>query len=218
MLLQDSSISLLSKEGVTQGDPLSMMLYAVAVLPLIRSLRAPGKWTQNWYADDSSCVADLRSLRAWYEELSHRGPDYGYHPEPSQTVLVVSPSDVQQASALFSDLGIKIVSGGRFLGGFIGEPSLVANFVSDKVQLWSRCVQRLSDVATSQPQAAHAALARSLQFEWYHLQRVIPDSANFFTPVQDALNDVFYPILLGGSVSEHEVRLLVSSSIWWLGY
>ena len=83
LLLQDGSKSLLSKE-----------------------------WTQNWYADDSSCVADLRSLRAWYEELSRRGPDYGYHPEPSKTVLVVGPSDVQQASALFSDLGIKIVPGG----------------------------------------------------------------------------------------------------------
>ena len=35
------------------------MLYAVAVLPLIHSLNAPGKWTQNWYADDSSCVAEL---------------------------------------------------------------------------------------------------------------------------------------------------------------
>ena len=29
----------------------------------------------------------------------------------------------------------------------------------------------------------------------------------FFTPLRDALNDVFYPIVLGGSVSEHEVRL-----------
>ena len=165
LLLQDGSKSLLSKEGVTQGDPLSMMLYAVAVLPLIRSLRASGKWTQNWYADDSSCIADLGSLRAWYEELSCRGLNYGYHPESSKTALVVGPSDVQQASALFSDLGIRVVSGGSFLGGFIGEPSLVANFVSDKIQLWSRCVQRLSDVAASQPQAAHAALARSLQFE-----------------------------------------------------
>ena len=64
LLLQDSDKTLLSKEGVTQGDPLSMMLYAVAVLPLIRSLKAPGKWIQNWYADDSSCVADLPSLRA----------------------------------------------------------------------------------------------------------------------------------------------------------
>ena len=37
LLLQDGIKSLLSKEGVTQGDPLSMMLYAVAVLPLIHS-------------------------------------------------------------------------------------------------------------------------------------------------------------------------------------
>ena len=56
-----TTVSLLNKEGVTQGDPLSMMLYAVAVLLLIHSLKAPGKWTQNWYADDTSCVADLCS-------------------------------------------------------------------------------------------------------------------------------------------------------------
>ena len=60
LLLQDGNKCLLSKrkEGITQGDPLSMMLYAVAVLPLIHFLRAPGRWTQNWYADDSCCVAD----------------------------------------------------------------------------------------------------------------------------------------------------------------
>ena len=98
--------------------------HAVAVLPLIRLLRAPSKWTQNWYADDSSCVADdsscvadLLSLQTWFEELSHKGPDYGYYPEPSKTVLVVGPSDVKWASELFKDLGI--VSGGRLLGGFL---------------------------------------------------------------------------------------------------
>ena len=64
-------------------------------------------------------------------------------------MLVISPSDVQQASAPFSDLGIKVVSGGCFLGGFIGESSLEASFISNKVQLWSCCVQRRSDIATS---------------------------------------------------------------------
>ena len=92
LLVQDGNAvnnRLLSKEGVTQGDPLSMMLYAVAVLPLIRSLRAPGKWTQNWYADDSSCVADLPSLKAWFDELLCKCPDYGYHPEPSKWFLLL---------------------------------------------------------------------------------------------------------------------------------
>ena len=45
----------------------------------------------------------------------NRGPAYGYFPEPSKTVLVVGPSDIQQASKLFADL---LVSSGRFLGGF----------------------------------------------------------------------------------------------------
>ena len=97
------------------------------------------------------------------------------------------------------------MNGGRFLGGFIGEFNLAAEFVSSKVQLWSHCVRKLSDVADSQLQAAHAALTRSLQFEWCHLQRVMPDIAGFFTQLRKVLNDLFYPTLLGGPVSEHEV-------------
>ena len=48
--------SLCSQEGVTQGDPLSMHLYGVGMLPLIRTLKEPGKWIQNWFADDAACT------------------------------------------------------------------------------------------------------------------------------------------------------------------
>ena len=41
LFLQGSSDYLLSKEGVTQGVPFSMILYAVAILPLIHSLKNP---------------------------------------------------------------------------------------------------------------------------------------------------------------------------------
>ena len=41
LLLQDGSEGILSREGVTQGYSLSMTLYAVAVLPLIHSLKVP---------------------------------------------------------------------------------------------------------------------------------------------------------------------------------
>ena len=119
-------------------------------------------------------------------------------------VLIVGPSDVQKASAFFRDLGIRVVSDGHFLGGYIGDFDLTADFVSNKVQLWSRCVQYLS---ISQPQAAHTALARSLQFEWCHLQRVIPDYATLFTSLRVVLRTQFYPALFDGPVSEHEIRL-----------
>ena len=81
LLIQGSDHFLLSKEGVMQGDPLSMMLYAVAVLPLIRSLEDSCEWMQNWYADDSSCVGELSSVRRWCNRLLIDGPAYGYFPE-----------------------------------------------------------------------------------------------------------------------------------------
>ena len=46
LVLRGSSTYLYSKEGVTRGDPLSMFMYAIGTLPLIRSLNDPGQWTQ----------------------------------------------------------------------------------------------------------------------------------------------------------------------------
>ena len=42
LLLHDESKGLLSREGITQGSPLSMMLYVVAVLSLIHFFKDPG--------------------------------------------------------------------------------------------------------------------------------------------------------------------------------
>ena len=44
---------LLSPEGTTQGNPLAMPMYALGVLPLLRSVATPGS-RQCWYADDAS--------------------------------------------------------------------------------------------------------------------------------------------------------------------
>jgi hypothetical protein len=44
-----------SSEGITQGDPLAMAMYALAVTPLIRKLRSHEPTVkQVWFADDSS--------------------------------------------------------------------------------------------------------------------------------------------------------------------
>ena len=42
-----------------QGDPLSMLFYSVAALPLVRALKGDGRWFQSWYADDSVCAGSL---------------------------------------------------------------------------------------------------------------------------------------------------------------
>jgi len=70
LALKGSSMFLYSKEGVTQGDPLSMFMYAVGTLPLIHSLHNPGHWTQLWYADDASAGGTLLELCDWFNLIA----------------------------------------------------------------------------------------------------------------------------------------------------
>ena len=209
LVLHGAPENVLSREGVTQGDPLSMMMYAIAVLPLVQSLINRDKWDQNWYADDSACSAKLPKIREWFDKLCESGPEFGYYPEPQKTYLVVDPGDEAEANMLFGDLGVKVVTGLRFLGGFIGDQESTDDFVEQKVQMWVRCVEKLTKAAGSQPQATYAALTKSLQFEWAYLQRVIPNCADAFVPLCEIITANFLPAVLGGGISEEE-RILFS--------
>ena len=108
LLLKSFNEMLLSREGVTQGDPWSMMFYSVATPPLVRALKGNGRWFQSWYADDSVCAGSLDNIRCWLDRLLELGPSYGYFPEPRKSYLV--------ASDAFAGLGISVVCSHSFLG------------------------------------------------------------------------------------------------------
>ena len=86
MVLSNYSEYIYSREGVTQGDPISMLMYAIGTIPLIRQLSIDNDWTQVWYADDSSVGGKLTSVRAWFDLLTEVGPRFGYFPEPSKVI------------------------------------------------------------------------------------------------------------------------------------
>ena len=88
LLLKSSNEMLLSREGVTQGDPLSMLFYSVATLPLVWALKGNGCWFHSWYADDLVCAGSLNDIRCWLDFLLELGPSYGYFPEPHKSYTV----------------------------------------------------------------------------------------------------------------------------------
>ena len=56
----------MSTEGTTQGDPLAMVMYALAVTPLIRHLRSSDPAvSQVWYADDATGIGKCTVLWKW---------------------------------------------------------------------------------------------------------------------------------------------------------
>ena len=115
-------------------------------MPLIQSLSTP-KCNQNWYADDSACIADLSHLIEWFEKLCLMGPRYGYYPEPKKTVLIVDKEFDSEAHKKFDHLGVKVVRGHRFLDGFIGDLEEINLFVQGKVKEWTNFITILSEAA-----------------------------------------------------------------------
>ena len=78
------------------------------------------------------------------------------------------------AEQLFGHLGVKVVTGQQYLGGFVGSDDERHAFVTKKVQQWCNFVQKFAEIAVTQPQAAYAALSKSLQSEWTFLLRAVP--------------------------------------------
>ena len=56
---------LLSQEGTSQGGPHGMLMYAIALLTLIKRLRDLVK--QFWYADHPSAGGELEQLESWWK-------------------------------------------------------------------------------------------------------------------------------------------------------
>ena len=98
-------------------------------------------------------------------------------------------------------------SGHRFLGGVIGTREYCRNFMKQKIEYWTECVTKVSKAAVRAPQAAFSTMTKSLQCEWEFVQRVVPDCAETFIPLQRAISDQFFPSLLGGVVTVEEKRL-----------
>uniref|UniRef100_A0A1X7UDA1 Reverse transcriptase domain-containing protein n=1 Tax=Amphimedon queenslandica TaxID=400682 RepID=A0A1X7UDA1_AMPQE len=75
-------------------DPLSMFIYAIGTIPLIRTIHHPTGGVKIWFADDSSACAPLSSLEKWLRKLMDVGPQFGYHPEPRKSFPVVKNNDI----------------------------------------------------------------------------------------------------------------------------
>ena len=84
-----------STEGTTQGDPLAMVIYALAVTPLIRSLHQPQPdVSQVWYADNATAAGQLAPLLLWWKHLMKYGPMYGYFPNTAKICHIVKPNQL----------------------------------------------------------------------------------------------------------------------------
>ena len=89
-----------------------MIAYGIGVLPLIWELReAHSRVTQPWYADDAGAGGMFNNIQAHFQDLQVWGPVRDYYPEPTKSILVVTPGNVARAKEHFRGMGIRVVMG-----------------------------------------------------------------------------------------------------------
>ena len=97
------------KEGVTQGDPLTMVAYGLGMLPLIQELQATyPRVTQLFYADDAGAVDTFAVIQRHLDDLVVQGPPWGYFPDPTKIILVVSLQNVPRVEAFFWGYSLRL--------------------------------------------------------------------------------------------------------------
>ena len=155
---------ILSCEGTTQGDPLAMGMYALAIIPLIRELNeCQSNTKQVWYADEATGAGSCPNLKEWWDHLTSIGPKYGYFPKSSKCHLVVKPEFEEKAYSIFEGTSIHITTDGtHHLGAVIGSKEYREEFVADEVKTWVKEIQLLVDIASTQPHAVYSALVHGV--------------------------------------------------------
>ena len=166
-----------STEGTTQGDALAMPFYGVSITPIIDILRhrftteTPHQTTlvsQVWLADDATAAGKLQELKEWWVAIIEEGKKFGYYVKPSKSWLILkNPALKQETETLFHDAPINITTDGkRHLGAALGTEEYKNEYIDEKVSEWCKRINRLTEIAKSQPHAAYAAFIHGEQHRY----------------------------------------------------
>ncbi len=71
-----------------------MVAYGLGILPLICELKAcVTNVNQPWYADHAGARGIFDALQCYMAQLQTLGLQHSYYPEPSKSILVLSPQN-----------------------------------------------------------------------------------------------------------------------------
>ena len=84
---------------------------------------------------------------------------------------------------VFGNSGVKITKEGqRHLGAALGAQTFVEVYVTEKLHEWTKEVEQLATIASSQPHAAYSALTHGLIGKWAYISKTVPNVSDLLLP------------------------------------
>ena len=201
-----------SCEGTTQGDPIAMSVYAIAIIPLMLMVLEITSNSSEMlaYADDFTAGGTIESLKYWWDTLCKLGPKFGYYPQASKTWLIVKDAYVKKSNEIFKNSSIQTTSTGqRHLGAVIGTTEYKQEYMNEKITTWIEEIRMLSEIAKTEPQSAYICFTSGFKHKITYYMRTIPNISHLLQKIDDVILANFIPAITGGkNVSEIERKLL----------
>ena len=117
------TVTILIRERVTKGDPLSMVLYRVILVPLAEELRAVDSGILSpSYGDDAEFDSSARHSAHILKLLMKRGMDQGYLPKLAMSIFISDTLGQEEATRrefAAERLVLNFIIGSRFLGAYL---------------------------------------------------------------------------------------------------
>ena len=173
-------------------------IYIGVLFLIMEILGSHTRVTNLWYADGARVGRKLPHILAHLRDLQARGPPRGYFLNPTKSILFVALCNVAWTEELFIGVGIKVVTGSRYLWGFIGEGEAEKSCLVGKVVGWSKFVETIAGVSRKNPRSAYAGLQKPIHQKWAFLQWVNLGIGNAFSLVEKSLQETFLPDLFEG--------------------
>ena len=105
---------------------------------------------------------------------------------------------MSEAITMFQNSGITITCGGRrCLGAALGGDGFQNQFVSAKISQWVSEVEKLAQIAKTQPQPAYAVFTHGLIWHWVYSQMVSAISSAQLRPLETAIRQRLLPAMTG---------------------
>ena len=209
---------LLSAEGTTQGDNLAMSFYAIGTDPLLTFLKVicPNIY-QVALADDITGAGTLKDLKDWWDTIISEGKKLGYFVNEGKSWLILKKSSqLDDAINLFKDTSIKITTDGkRHLGAVIGTDAYRNNYMQEKVNDWHKEIEKLTEFAKTEPQAAYSAFLHGEVHKFTYFMRTIPEIGGCLKKIDELITNKFLPASLSSQQKlENYFYSRFASAVW----
>ena len=176
-----------------------MIKYRIGILPLINNIKQEvPDITQIWYAHDARALGVFAILEIYFDFLTRQGPGRGYQPNPTKSILIVRPENLEARKVFGARHEFRVCTGARYIGGYIGDDDYERDWLRDSTLMWEKNINTIRETAGKYPQESYAAVVHSIQSEWIFLQRVTWDTGDSFTGVENMIRETFPPCLFFG--------------------